>query len=88
VTKKLEVLFAVDTASLPMRDATPVTVYKGQHWPADDPVVLQHPGMFADDPRYGLSYTVPPPEMAIPPGQSTEDEEPAKGRRSKEGSRG
>jgi hypothetical protein len=65
--KRLEVVFATDTAALPLRGGNPVTVYKGSHWPADDPVVQQHPGMFADDPRYGLSFTVVPAEMGLAP---------------------
>lgn len=35
-------------------------VRKGSHWPADDPIVLAHPDLFSDDPRYGLSYSVTP----------------------------
>ena len=38
-------------------------VVMGQHWPADDPVVREHPGLFTEDARYGLSASVaPPPE--------------------------
>lgn len=37
-----------------------VTVVAESHWPANDPVVLAHPALFTDDPRCGLSYSVPP----------------------------
>jgi hypothetical protein len=36
-------------------------VRKGTHWPADDPVVRQHPDMFSADPRYGLQFSEEPP---------------------------
>lgn len=32
----------------------------GTHWPADDPLVLENPGLFSDNPRYGLYYSVEP----------------------------
>lgn len=42
----------------------------GEHWPASDPVVrAAPPGMFSADARYGARFSVPPPEMAQPPGE-------------------
>lgn len=63
----VRVVYATTTVALPMPEGSQVVVHKGQHWWAEDPVVKTHPGLFADDPRYGLTYTVPPPEMAEPP---------------------
>jgi hypothetical protein len=58
----------VDSAVVTLPDGTPQTVVKGQHYPADDPVVKANPGMFSPDARYGMSWTGPPPaEMAEPP---------------------
>ena len=62
------VYVTVDSAVVTLPDGTPQTVVKGQHYPADDPVVRENPGMFSADPRYGLTWTgAPPAEMAEPP---------------------
>jgi len=42
-------------------------VWKGSHWPADDPVVLQFPDRFTADPRYGLNYSREPAGYDDPP---------------------
>jgi hypothetical protein len=39
----------------------------GQHWPADDPVVQAAPALFSRDPRFGVSYSNPPAELAEAP---------------------
>jgi hypothetical protein len=58
----------VDSAVVTLPDGTPWTLVKGQHYPADDPVVKAEPGMFSADPRYGVTWTgTPPAEMAEPP---------------------
>jgi len=58
----------VDSAVVTLADGTPWTLMKGQHYPASDPVVRENPGMFSADPRYGVTWTgPPPPEMAEPP---------------------
>jgi hypothetical protein len=58
----------VDSAVVTLPDGTPWTLMKGQHYPADDPVVRANPGMFSPDPRYGVTWTGPPPaELAEPP---------------------
>jgi len=58
----------VDSAVVTLPDGTPWTVAKGQHYPADDPVVKANPGMFSPDARYGVNWTgPPPPELAEPP---------------------
>lgn len=46
-------------------------IRKGSHWPADDPIVKQHPDLFAADPRYGLSYSVEPEGFDAPMEQAT-----------------
>lgn len=56
----MNVVYAVDTAVVPLPDGGMVTVKQGEHWPASDPVVKAQPGLFSDDPRYGLRYTAEP----------------------------
>jgi hypothetical protein len=42
-------------------------VWKGSHWPKNDPVVKQYPDRFSPDPRYGLQYTQEPEGWDEPP---------------------
>lgn len=42
-------------------------VRHGSHWPADDPIVRQHPEAFSTDPRYGLQYSQEPEGWNEPP---------------------
>ncbi len=35
-------------------------IQKGTHWPADDPIVKEHPQSFSTDPRWGMNYSVEP----------------------------
>lgn len=63
----MEVRYPVTDASLPLLGGGSAFIRRGQHWSADDPIVREHPDMFSDDPRYGLTYSVPPPEMSEPP---------------------
>ena len=64
----MDVVFATTTAMLTLSDGSSVLVGKGTHWSVDDPLVRQNPGVFAADPRYGLSWTGEPPvEMSEPP---------------------
>jgi hypothetical protein len=64
----MDVVYATETVSLDTPDGGSVLVRKGTHWPADDPLVRAHPRLFAADPRYGLSWSGPPPRaMAEPP---------------------
>lgn len=58
----MRVVYAVETASVAMPGGYPALVQKGSHWPADDPLVLDHPDLFSEDPRYGMSYSRPVPE--------------------------
>jgi len=58
----MRAVFATTTASVPMPGGHSVVVRFGSHWPADDPVVVAHPDLFSDDPRYGISASAPIPE--------------------------
>ena len=57
----IDVVYAIGTESVGLPNGETVTVPKGSHWPKGDPVVRTRPGLFTDDPRYGLLYTAPPP---------------------------
>ena len=62
------VYVTVDSAVVTLPDGTPWTLVKGQHYPADDPVVRAYPDKFSPDARYGVTWTgLPPAEMAEPP---------------------
>lgn len=63
----IEHVFA--TADFPAQSANGgrVMVRKGTHWPADDPVVKEHPGAFSADPRWGLQYSEEPQGWDDPP---------------------
>ncbi len=63
----LRAKYPVTDAALPLDNGAVYPVRRGQHWHADAPVVLQHPDMFSDDPRYGLAFSTPPPELNEPP---------------------
>ena len=51
----MDIVFAKETAVVGH-----LTVIAGQHWPADDPIVLEYPGLFTHDHRLGLSYSRTP----------------------------
>ena len=57
----IDVVYACGSEMVHLRSGASVRVFKGQHWPASDPVVLARPNLFTDDPRYGLLYTQAPP---------------------------
>lgn len=56
----MEVVYAATTMRVGLRDGTFGVVHKGSHWPADDPVVLDHPEAFSTDPRFGLHFSRTP----------------------------
>lgn len=62
----MDVVFATQTGSLVLEGAQ-VNVQVGSHWPAEDPIVRQYPGMFSTDPRYGLRFTDQPASLDDPP---------------------
>ena len=63
----MDVVYPVADAALPLANGASFTVRRGQHWPVEDAVVKEHPGMFSTDPRYGLAFSSPPPEMSEAP---------------------
>lgn len=63
----MDVVYAKGTAVVMTPDGGRHTVQGGQHWPADDPVVRANPTLFSADPRYGVSFSTPPRELAEPP---------------------
>lgn len=63
----MDIVYAVNDATLTLANGARFTVYRGQHWSAADPVVQEKPDAFTTDPRYGLAFSTPPPEMADPP---------------------
>jgi len=54
MTQKIELVFAKTNAAIGDR-----RVDYGSHWPANDPLVLENPSLFSDDPRVGMSCTAP-----------------------------
>lgn len=70
----MKVVFAVATVSVTMPGGFPMGVRQGTHWRADDPLVLSHPDLFSEDPRYGMSYSQaqveePVEQMTAAPGE-------------------
>lgn len=63
----MNVVYATGTTSVGTPQGAQIVVRGGQHWPADDPVVLANPGLFSPDPRYGLTFSERPPSMSEPP---------------------
>jgi hypothetical protein len=59
----MDVVYATSTQQVSTPDGGRHAVQGGQHWPASDPVVLANPGLFSPDPRYGMSFSTPPPEL-------------------------
>lgn len=68
----LDHVFAKATTSV-MFQGVPEGLFLGQHYLADDPLVIAHPDLFTKDCRYGLAYSGSPPEcLSVPP----DDDEP------------
>ena len=63
----MEIVYAKDSAQVPMADGALAFVEKGSHWPASDPVVKASPGLFSADARYGMHYSVEPDGYDDPP---------------------
>ena len=63
----MDVVYAMYSAQVAAPDGGRWNVQGGQHWPADDPVVKANPAMFSPDPRYGVTFSAAPPELAEPP---------------------
>lgn len=56
----MDVVYATRTSVVAMPGGYTLRVEYGTHWPADDPLVLEHPDLFSANPRYGMSGTRPP----------------------------
>lgn len=63
----MQVVFATGTGVVLTPDGGRWAVVHGQHWPADDPVVLAQPGLFSPDARYGVSFSVQPADLSEAP---------------------
>lgn len=56
----LPVVFAITNATPGRRAGGIAQVRQGQHWWEGDPVVLDNPGLFSRDPRWGMQFTEMP----------------------------
>jgi len=63
----MQVVYAKYGGQVVTPDGGRHNVQGGQHWPADDPVVLAEPDRFSTDARYGVSFSAPPAELSEPP---------------------
>lgn len=59
----MRVVYAKSSVILPLPAGYPIRILVGTHWRADDPIVVDHPDLFSDDPRNGLSQSGPLPEL-------------------------
>jgi hypothetical protein len=62
----MDIVYATTTASVGDGHGGSLTVGKGTHWPASDPIVQAHPEMFSADARYGLVFTQTPDGFDAP----------------------
>jgi hypothetical protein len=67
----MDVVYATSTTHVTAANGARIVVRKGQHWPADDPIVRAQPSLFSDDARYGLVYSVEPADYGVPVEQAT-----------------
>jgi hypothetical protein len=67
----IRVVYATTTKPVQLAVGTSGVIQKGSHWPADDPIVLAHPEVFSDDPRWGMNYSVEPAGYDAPIEQTT-----------------
>lgn len=67
----MDIVFATATTHVTTREGARLIVHKGQHWPADDPIVLAQPSLFSPDARYGMAYSVEPVGYDAPVEQAT-----------------
>lgn len=56
----IPVVYATGEAPIALPTGVTVHVARGQHWPKNDPVVLAAPGLFSEDPRYGILFSSVP----------------------------
>jgi len=55
----MKVVYAKTTTMVIRPSGAGVNIRKGEHWPANDPVVRDHPELFSRDPRVGLRVSAP-----------------------------
>jgi hypothetical protein len=63
----MKIVYATATVNVGLEHGSTITIGKGTHWPADDPVVRANPSLFSEDPRYGLVFTSEPSGWDDPP---------------------
>lgn len=63
----IEVVYATADFPATTPEGGRAQVWKGSHWPADDPIVKAFPTHFTADPRYGLQFTKQPSGWEDPP---------------------
>ena len=59
-------MYATTTAIVHV-DGAQRRIIGGSHWPANDPVVAQHPTLFSQSPLYGMQWSVEPDGWNDPP---------------------
>ena len=67
----MKIVYATATVSVATPGGYPALVRGGTHWSADDPLVRAHPDLFSDDPRWGLTSSVPLDDLEPPVEQAT-----------------
>lgn len=55
----LEIVFVKGTATVMAGPSRFITLVQGDHWPASDPIVKAHPGLFTADATVGLQVSAP-----------------------------
>lgn len=55
----MRVVYATANASVATAHGRVIPVRFGTHWSAEDPLVKEHPGLFSDEPLYGMSHSSP-----------------------------
>jgi hypothetical protein len=63
----VKVVYARSSVVLPLPAGYPIRILIGSHWRADDPVVRDHPDLFSEDPRTGLSQSAALPDVEDAP---------------------
>ena len=67
----MDLVFATTTMRVELPTGGFGVIQKGTHWPADDPIVRAHPGVFSSDPRFGLNFSREPAGYDAPVEQAT-----------------
>ena len=81
----IPVVFATGDAPVTLPTGQTVRVRKGQHWPAEDPVVMAAPTLFSADTRWGMAYTREPDGYDAPIDAETATAAPGERRNTRRG---